>query len=476
MTKYSIMRVLLLYITGLVFSCFSTSAQSTLAGSWEGVLRVQGIELPLIVHLQHQKDVWTGTFDSPKQKAFGIQLSSVQVAENRLEFKVDQAQIHYEGVLREGDSVVGTFAQAGREAKMNLYRMKKGATPMKIEAKIRPQTPQPPFPYLNKTVKIKPKGQQHQLAGTLSMPAGKGPFPGVVLISGSGPQDRNSEVFEHQPFAVLADYLTRRGIAVLRYDDRGVAASTGSFEGATSADFAMDAAAALRFLQRQKGIRKDQIGYIGHSEGGMIAPLAHGIWPETKFAVLLAGVGIAVDSLLMEQIVAVGRSEGIEPAVLDSQLLVNRKIFGWLKSKSATEARDSLEAFFTQQSKIIGAEDEKAQKQLETQKSAALKTFFDPWFYYFIRYDPDAALHALQIPVLALNGDRDVQVLAGSNLAGMAASFAAAGNEAVTLKSLPGLNHLFQPSNTGAVSEYAEIDITFDEGCMQLIADWILGL
>lgn len=470
------MRLLFVSILGLFLSSSLVRAQSTLEGSWEGVLRVQGIELPLIVHLKSEKSGWTGTFDSPKQKAFGISISRVEIEGNHLVFQVDQAQIRYEGRLSEGDSIIGTFSQGGREANLPLYRQKKGAAPLELAVKSRTQTPKPPFPYTNKEVKIKPKGSKHQLAGTLSVPAGKGPFPGVVLISGSGPQDRNSEVFEHQPFAVLADYLCRRGIAVLRYDDRGVAGSTGSFQGTTSADFAADAAAALGFLQKQKSIRKDRVGYIGHSEGGMIAPLAHALQPETNFAVLLAGVGIPVDSLLIEQISAVGRSEGLQQAVLDSQMAVNRQIFGWLKQLNEAVARDSLNAFFKRQSLLLPENDAKAKNQFESQQQAALATFFDPWFLYFIRYEPDAALRNLNIPVLALNGDRDVQVLAASNLAGMAASFEAAGNQAVTLKGLPGLNHLFQPSNTGAVSEYAEIDITFDEGCMQLIADWILGL
>lgn len=460
-----------------LFVCLATTlAQPAFEGSWEGVLKIQGMELPLVVHLNNNKTGYVGKFDSPKQKAFGIPLSTVQVAGDTLVFTVTEAQIRYQGVWVEGDSVVGTFTQAGRGMAMNLRRQIAGkgtAEPLPV---VRSQNPAKPYPYNSKEVKIKNKDAKLQLAATLSMPKGKGPFPAAILISGSGPQNRNSEVFDHQPFLVLSDYLTRKGIAVLRYDDRGVAGSTGDFNSATSADFATDAAAAYDFLAKTKGIDKQKIGFIGHSEGGMIAPLAFELRPKAGFVVLLAGVGIPVNELLMEQLQAVGSTEGLSQATIDSQMLINKSIFSWLKQLPVEQAKDSIETLFNKALKKLPIGDVEARQQLELQQKSALKTYTDPWFLYFIQYEPAAALAKVSCPVLALNGDKDVQVIAESNLAGIQAALQKGGNSQVQIEALAGLNHLFQPSKTGAVSEYAEIDITFDEATMQKISDWILQL
>jgi pimeloyl-ACP methyl ester carboxylesterase len=329
---------------------------------------------------------------------------------------------------------------------------------------------------LSKDVKIKNKSAKISLAATLSMPAGKGPFPAAVLISGSGPQNRNSEIFDHQPFLVLADFLTRQGIAVLRYDDRGVAGSTGDFSKATSADFATDAAAAYDFLAKTKGIDSRKIGFIGHSEGGMIAPLAYGLRSDAGFLVLLAGVGIPVNELLLEQLQAVGSTEGLTQATIDSQMLINKRVFGWLKELPLAQAKDSIQALFATALNNLPLGDAEARQQLESQQTSTLTTYTDPWFLYFIRYEPAPALAQVKCPVLALNGDKDVQVIAQSNLAGIQTALQKSGNMEVQVETLAGLNHLFQPTKTGAVSEYAEINITFDKNAMQKISAWILKL
>jgi pimeloyl-ACP methyl ester carboxylesterase len=474
--QMSIMKRLFTLCLLVFFGGFTAMAQPAFEGSWEGALNIQGMQLPLVVHLNNTKTGYVGKFDSPKQKAYDIPLTSVQVQSDTLIFTVSNAQIRYQGMWVTGDSIVGTFTQAGRQLPMNLKRQIAGKGTAQVATVVRSQTPAKPYPYQTKEVKVKNKNAQLQLAATLSMPAGKGPFPAAILISGSGPQNRNSEVFDHEPFLVLSDFLTRQGIAVLRYDDRGVASSTGDFNTATSADFATDAAAAYDFLAKTKGIDKQKIGFIGHSEGGMIAPLAYGLRPNAGFMVLLAGVGIPVDALLLEQLQAVGTTEGLTQTTIDSQLLINKSIFGWLKHLPVEQAKDSIEALFVTALNRLPIGDVEARQQLELQQQSTLKTYTDPWFLYFIRYEPAPVLSQVKCPVLALNGDKDVQVIAESNLAGIETALQKGGNTQVQVEALVGLNHLFQPSKTGAVSEYAEIDITFDTAAMQKIGNWILKL
>jgi len=470
------MKTTLSLLIILLLMAATAFCQPPLEGHWEGALQIQGTQLPLMLHFNADKSGYAGKFDSPKQKAFGIPLSSVTVQGDTLIFTLAEAQIRYQGKWVQGDSVVGTFTQAGRDFPMNLVRVQLGQGAPNPQPVLRSQTPTQPYPYTYKEVKIQNNVDKIQLAGTLTLPKGKGPFPAAILISGSGPQNRNSEVFDHQPFLVLADFLTRQGIAVLRYDDRGVASSTGDFSKATSADFATDAAAAYDFLAGTKGIDKGKIGFVGHSEGGMVAPIAYGLRPKVGFMVLLAGVGIPVDVLLMEQLQAVGTAEGLSQTAIDSQLVKNKSIFGWLKQLPVSVALDSINGLFDAafQKLPLGAVD--SRKQLERQQASALKAYTDPWFLYFIRYEPASKLTAVKCPVLALNGDKDAQVQAASNLAGIQAALLKGGNTQVEVAALTGLNHLFQPTKTGAISEYAEIDTTFDVAAMQKISNWILSL
>ena len=452
-------------------STLLTTGQASFEGSWQGNLKVMGTILPLVIHIKKEKTGYSGSFDSPAQKAYGIPATEVVVTDGQLLFKQADAGISYEGRWQEGDSIVGVFTQMGRDMPLHLKRLNQGEQPAMPAKPKRVQQPSAPFPYRVKEVKFKNKSAGIQLAGTLTLPDGKGPFPGVVLISGSGPQNRNSEVFDHAPFLVLADYLTRQGIAVLRYDDRGVAESGGSFSGATSADFATDAAAAWDFLRKQKGIDKARVGFVGHSEGGMIAPLAYALRPETGFLVLLAGVGMPVHELLIEQLEAVGAAEGLSRAEIDSQRTVNEQLFRWLRELSLQEVEQKFAAWADEQLFLVA--DDAARQRLTTQLNAAKAMYTDPWFLYFIQYDPHAALKAVGCPVLAMNGSRDVQVLSTSNLAGIKRSLEAGGNAAVTVVEMAGLNHLFQPCERCSVSEYSQLEITFDPAAMQRIAEWV---
>jgi pimeloyl-ACP methyl ester carboxylesterase len=333
-------------------------------------------------------------------------------------------------------------------------------------ARRRPQEPHPPFPYRSEEVSFaNPRAQGVTLAGTLTLPQGDGPFPAAILITGSGAQDRDEALMGHKPFAVLADYLTRHGIAVLRYDDRGFGRSTGNFSGATSADFATDAAAAYAFLRARPGIDHDAIGFIGHSEGGMVGPLAAPDSPGAAFMVLLAGPGTRSRDLMEAQRRAIGQSMGMTEAELDRA--------GPIQARLTEIAAGNLTQAEAEAAMHAAIPDEALARSGVTpaQRDMLIARTSDPWFRWFLRYDPAPALSALHMPVLALNGSLDRQVLAQANLAGIRAALA--GNPDVTATELPGLNHLFQTARTGGMGEYADLEETMAPVVLETVTEWI---
>ncbi len=295
-----------------------------------------------------------------------------------------------------------------------------------------------------------------RLGGTLVIPEGVGPFPVAVLISGSGQQDRDESILGHKPFLVLADWLARQGIATLRYDDRGVGESGGNPAGATSADFADDALAAVAFLADDE--RFSAIGLIGHSEGGLIAPMV-AAQADVAFTVLLAGPGVPGAEVLAQQIEDLMRAEGASPSAVDWRV-------GWGTEVIALAASDMDSADVASQIReVLEAAADDVPPGLEQWVSSAaieetVAAFTDPWLRYFLAYKPQPALEALAIPVLALIGNLDQQVSAELNIPALEAALA--GNSDATVTELDGLNHLFQTATTGAVSEYGRIEETFD--------------
>jgi uncharacterized protein len=321
--------------------------------------------------------------------------------------------------------------------------------------------PQPPFPYHSEEVRIaNPRAPGVTLAGTLTLPPGRGPFAAAILITGSGAEDRDETLLGQKPFLVLADHLTRAGIAVLRLDDRGTAESTGTFAGATSADFATDANAAFAFLRARPEVDPHAIGYIGHSEGGMIGPIAARDNPDVAFLVLLAGPGAPARQILDGQRRAIGHSQG----VTDAQLEASRPIQNLLLDTAASA--DSTEAVTARLRTSLAA-----RGIPEEQQARMIQQVTDPWFRYFLRYDPAPNLARLRVPVLALNGSLDRQVIAADNLPGIRTALR--DDPDATVRELPGLNHLFQHARTGAVGEYAEIEETMSPEVLDLVAGWI---
>ncbi len=445
------------------------------AGSWQGSLAVgPGIELPLVVHLTPGDDGdWTATLDSPAQGATGIPVASVTWDDGRLRLEIPAIGATYDGRLDAEGRFDGTFSQGGMNLPLLLERTEDPGSLLP-----RPQHPEPPFPYREDDVRFPNPEAGIQLAGTLTLPEGDGPWPAVVMVTGSGPQDRDETILGHKPFLVIADHLTRAGIAVLRYDDRGVAESEGDFSAGTTLDFAGDAAAAVDFLVEHPEVDPTRIGIVGHSEGGLIAPIVAGE-RDVAFVVLLAGTGVDGGAVLLQQAEAISRTMGVSDEGVARILDFQRAMQVILRDEEDPDARrEALEALLegmiesmdpqerVEQGIPEGGEDDWVQMQLATGAS--------PWFREFVLLDPQRYLERLDVPVLGLFAELDLQVLPEPNRAAMAEALDRAPTDDLTLMVLPGLNHLFQTAETGAPSEYALIEETFAPLALDTVRDWIL--
>ncbi len=448
---------------------------STLVGDWLGTLDAGGQQLRLLVHLSAADDgTVSGTMDSIDQGANGIPITEATLVDGTVSLAVPAVGGGFEGQLSEdGESIVGTWTQGPNQLPLTITR-----TDEEPEAPSRPQEPTEPLPYRAEDVTFPNADAGIDLAGTLTLPEGEGPFPAVVLVSGSGPQDRDETVFGHRPFLVLADHLTRQGIAVLRYDDRGVGESTGDFGSATSADFADDAEAGVTFLASRPNVDTERIGVVGHSEGGLIAPLVANGSDDVAFIALLAGPGITGEEILYLQAELIATAGGTPRRLVDLNRTAQSELFAIMKTtEDDAEAREEMtrvfQRFFAEATDdelaalgVVGDRDEYAQNQI-TQ-------LLTPWFRFFITYDPVPTLQAVDVPVLAINGEKDLQVPPRENLVAIEDALAEGGNQRVTVVELPGLNHLFQTSRTGAPTEYMSIEETMSPAALELISSWIL--
>ena len=459
----------------LSFLCFANSLfAQNITGTWNGMLEVQGMKLRVVFHVEKTDDGLSATMDSPDQGATGLPTDKTVFADGQLTIEASQMGMSYQGKLSDdGQTIDGEFKQGGMALPLKLGREEME----KAEAKPRPQDPTD-FPYRQEEVKIKTTAEGVTLAGTLTLPEGKKPKAVVVLVSGSGGQNRDEEVeaFNHRPFLVLSDYLTRQGIGVLRYDDRGIAESTGDRSASTSADYAADASAVVDYLAARPDLKGVKIGIAGHSEGGMIAPMVALSNAHVGFIVLMAGPGIPVDELLLLQNKLISEKEGVPAEMIDLNQSILAEAYSFLKKEKdrpTEEVRDGLVHIFRngvekapeKEKAEIGDLDMFAEKQTEG--------LLTDWFRYFISFEPAGYLKKTKCPVLAINGSLDLQVPAKKDLAGIEAALKAGGNTDFEIVEMPGLNHLFQTAETGAVSEYAQIEETFNEAAMERIAAWI---
>jgi len=345
----------------------------------------------------------------------------------------------------------------------------------KVEVQRRPQTPEKPYPYAEVPLQIENTAGKVTLAGTLTIPRGVGPFPGVVLISGSGPQDRDETILGHKPFLVLADDLTRRGIAVLRVDDRGVGGSSGKTMSSTSEDFTGDVLAEVDALKTRPEIDPRKIGLIGHSEGGLIAPMVASRSSDVAFIVLMAGPGLPGEQILRRQGELITRAMGGDDQALHRQQDLQRRMLDIVKAEpDPNRAAERLRAVF-KESRAALTDDEKKQAGDTTAASEAqIQLAASPWLRFYITYDPRTALEKVRCAVLALNGEKDLQVAPRENLDAIAGALRAGGNTRFQVRELPSLNHLFQTCRTGSVTEYGTIEETLAPEVLKAIGDWVV--
>jgi pimeloyl-ACP methyl ester carboxylesterase len=445
-----------LLMAGFVLGILVSAADSPSAvGDWLGTLSFNGVNLRIALHIKQTAASLAGTMDSLDQGALGIPLDHVSFSDGKLSLRIAALQASYEGKLEaSGKSLSGTFTQGGVSIPLDL---KPTSEPVAIK---RPQEPKPPFPYLGEEVGYE-NGDVH-LAGTFTKPKGDGPFPAVLLITGSGQQNRDEEILGHKPFWVLADYLTRRGIAVLRVDDRGIGGSTGVFRTSTTEDFATDVTAGVKYLLGRSDVDTRHVGLIGHSEGGIIAPMVAAKMPQVAFIVMLAGTALPGDQIVADQVYKANILAGASPEKAAQARDFEAKLLSIDKTEPNAEAREK---------KMLAlAEGEPAVQKTIREQMPALQS---PWYRFFLAYDPRTALIKVKCPVLALDGAKDTQVDAQQNIPLIQAALAEGGNRDVTVKIVPGVNHLFQEAGTGAFSEYATIEQTITPEVLDTIATWI---
>ena len=438
-------------------------AISSAEGVWQAALEANGLRLRFQLHVSHddQKQL-VAALDSPDMGISGLPAVKVSQKLNVFHFEIPVVDGVYEGTINPAKSVItGTWTQGGITRNLKFQRSDQ------LLELVRPQNPVKPYPYREEQVTFANPKSQVSLAGTLTLPPGPGPFPAAILVAGSGPQDRDETVAGHRPFLVLADHLTRKGVAVLRYDKRGIGKSTGNFDQATTEDFASDAAAALAYLKSQKEIDARKIGLIGHSEGGIIAPMIASRSSDVAWMVLLAAPGLKGEDVMLLQSELILKAAGFDDDRIANARNFNRESYDLARKEKDPQA---LEAKLTDLIDSTGMSTTLPPTTLKPQ--ARMMT--SPWFRFFLDYDPVPPLEKTHCPVLALNGDKDLQMAPKENLAQIQKALQEGGNNDFQAKELPGLNHLFQHAPTGSPTEYGGIEETFAPEALNTICEWIL--
>ena len=466
-TLFSIFLISGFFITGYSKPKIAEIPQEAVPFSiYSGTLSVGTVKLRIVFKIYKDKNNnLSATMDSPDQGATDIPVDAVTISDSTIRFDLPNLKAYYDGSLQPDGSYQGTWFQGGTSLPLDI-----ALTETEIVIK-RPQEPKG-FPYDVEDVMFKNSKANIKLAGTLTIPKGDGPFPVVVLISGSGPQNRDEELLGHKPFLVLSDYFTRNGIAVLRYDDRGVGDSEGDFSTATSFDFANDADAAVAYLKSNFDF--SAIGLAGHSEGGVIAPIVANQSKDVDFIILMAGSSLTGKEILE-----------LQGALILGQTEISREGLEVYKKTQSTMLQIAVEIENDEEALKILSVVSKAYGDLSEQDQqiigynpetfeAALKALLSPWMRTFLTYNPRLILEQVTIPVLAINGEKDLQVPPKENLSEIKAALERGENTDHEIHELKNLNHLFQTCETGAIGEYGTIEETFNKEAMDLMTQWIL--
>jgi len=473
-----IMSLLLLITAGMtLFNPVQayTFPNEEIEGIWQGTLKFSGIELRVIFTISRSPDnTLTATYDVPDQNATGVPVDEITFNNRNVRIEIIPIEGVFEGKLSEdGVKIDGNWIQSGMTLPLVLER-----THSKPVIK-RPQEPKEPFPYRVEEVVFKNIDAGITLAGTLTFPPSEAKFPAVLLLSGSGAQDRDEAAFGHRPFFVLADYLTRRGIAVLRVDDRGVGGSTGNFDEATAVDYASDAMAGVTYLKSRKEINHELIGLVGHSEGGMIASIVAAQSPDIAYIVLIASPGMAIKKMEYSEKARTLKAKGASDDLIARNRAMQESLFAVISQEIDSKVvLDEFTSIITEFFKGLSEEERKiteiSEENLEAIIHGQFQRLNSPWFRFYLPYDPGTELQKVFCPVLAVNGEMDVQVTPKDNLQAITRALKAGGNKNYTVKELPRLNHLLQTAETGNISEYGKIEETMSPAALKIICDWIL--
>lgn len=452
--------ILLVIFLNILSNCTYSKENSKIEGIWEGTLQYPGFESRIVFIITLKLE---GTFQAkmvmPDQGDTEFCADEVKINNSKLnmDFKQIKGSFSCEYKAKKGN-IVGQWTQAQRSIPLILNRISEISKPA------RPQTPEQPYPYDEHEITFTNNKGDVKITGTLTIPKTKSSYPVVILIPGVGAHDRDYTVFGHRPFLVIADYLTRNGIAVLRYDERGVGASTGDRSRATTEDYTLDVLAGVEFLKSLLEINSEQIGLIGHSEGGTIAALAAVKSADISFIIMMGSPGLSGEEYNYQFEESMGKALGLIDEDIIRKLNFQKKVINiLLHEEDLNIAKRRLFEIYDELDPNIPAD----------KKELAIKRFISPWFIFNIKHDPGATLKKVKCPVLAIFGEKDLQVPPERNLVTIKHSLTIGGNKDFEVKELPGLNHFFQTAETGAPNEYGRIEETISSTVLELISRWI---
>jgi len=431
----------------------------SIEGTWNGVIDLNGTPVPIMLHLTVRESKLSATADFPKHYRSGVDLLDVSFAERTLRFGTRNMGVFTGNLSGDGARIVGEFSN-----KEQRYPLVLSTGDVAREEPARPQTPKPPFSYDSEEVYV--DRADCRLAGTLTIPSDRKLRAGILLITGSGAMDRDETVFGHKPFWILADYLSRRGFAVMRLDNRGVGASTGDRSTHVVADDVDDMSAAIDHMKRHRELRGVPIGLIGHSVGGLIGAQVAVRRDDIAFLVSMAGPGLSVGEAFADR-----ECDGLEKTVADPAAIERHPAFTLALYQNLGERGDAPidSAEITALAERFGA------SQTAVVKNSAdwIARFNEPWFRSLLRCEPAPILRRVTAPLLAINGSLDAQLRAATNLAVMRSMLERAGHPDFEIVELAGLNHLFQTCTTGLPYEYPAIEETFAPRALDTIGTWL---
>ena len=445
----------------------AANAVSKAEGTWQGAIEVANMRMRLQMHVSHdEKGQLLASVDSLDQGIQGIPATQVAEKDGELKFEIDAFQAEYHGTLSASkNEITGTWTQNDAAEKLDFRRSDK---PLDLR---RPQNPVKPYPYQEEEVSFASADGKATLAATLTIPLGTGsqgagPFPGVVFIGGSGRTERDESIAGHRPFLVLADALTRQGIAVLRYDKRGTAQSTGNYQQASMQDFAGDAQAALAFLKSRKEIDPKRTGILGHSEGGILAAMVAAHGSEVNWLVLLAAPATTGERTLLKQSELIARTGGLPEEQIEHSQQLDRMAYAAVRSEKSPAALEARLKELVEKSGLNGAMPPAALQE-------QMRLMTTPWFREFLDFDPEQLFAQLKCPVLALNGDRDLQVDADDTVPLLRSAYEKSGNKDFTVAEITGVNHLFQRAPSGSPALYGAFEDTIAPEVLSVITHWV---